>query len=445
MTTDNPYRDLPSVDELASRFDGELPRPLLVDTIRAVLGRARTAIAAGREVDAAEEVRLALIALRRSAGTVVINATGVLLHTNLGRARWSESAIARASETARQYTNLELDLETGDRGQRGSYVTDLLRTLTGAEDALVVNNNASALLLALAATSGDKSVPVSRGELIEIGGSYRLPEVIKSSGVRLVEVGTTNRTRVGDYETAIQVNRCGSILKVHPSNYVVSGFTTEATVADLADLAHSHGLPLIHDIGSGLLDAGTPWLAATPDWLRTEPGARQSLEQGADLVTFSGDKLLGGPQAGIIVGNEDSIASLRRHPLARALRVDGPTYAALAITLEAFAGGDVSNLPFWRQALLTDELLRGRATVLAKQIGGSVRDGISTIGGGSAPGARIETPVVALSGEDHLFELLLGFDQPILALREDGDLILNLRTVDPEQDSVVVEEVNRCR
>ncbi len=442
----NPYRDLPAVDELAGRATTRLPRPLVVEVARAALDLARNEISEGRQPNVERHMVDLVRALERSSGIEVLNATGTLLHTNLGRARWSEEAAARASHAATGYSNVELDLESGRRSKRGVYVSSLLRALTGADNALVVNNNASGLLLALAATSAGRSVPVSRGELIEIGGSYRLPAVMEASGAKLVEVGTTNRTRIGDYETALQIHDCGSVLRVHPSNYRIEGFTEAPSLSDLAGLASSRGLPLIHDIGSGLLDADTPWLdGPTPAWLRDEPAARQSLAEGADLVTFSGDKLLGGPQAGIIVGKTELVDQLAAHPLTRALRVDGPTLAGLAATLEAYLDREVLKLPFWKQATISAEDMASRAHTLAESLGAETAPGESTVGAGSVPGMNIPTTLVVLSGEDHLYERLLGSDPPVICRREAGSLLIDLRTVEPERDDVVGETVMRCR
>jgi L-seryl-tRNA(Ser) seleniumtransferase len=384
--------------------------------------------------------------LLRSATHPVINASGVLLHTNLGRAPLSARAAEAARLAASSYTNLELDLSTGERGRRGSYVTELLRALTGAESAMVVNNNAAAVLLALAATSAGKAVPVSRGELIEIGGSYRLPLVTTTGGARLVEVGTTNRTRLGDYGVALQINDCGAVLKVHPSNYRIEGFVETVEVADLAALAHEKGVPLIFDVGSGLIDEDAPWLGKPlPGWLSGEPGVRQAIEDGADLVTFSGDKLVGGPQAGIAVGAAKTIDRLRRHPLARALRVDAMTDAALGATLEALAGDDPREIPLWRMATLPADDLRRRANVLAGRLGGSVGDSESVIGAGSFPGVGIPTPQVTLEGEDHLYGRLLETERPILTRRLGKDLVVDLRAVAPEDDDLIADMVARCR
>lgn len=435
------YRDLPSVDALAHTIESSLPRAVVIDAARAAVEQARADIANGGAPDPEEIADQLIRAIERSAGVPVINASGVLLHTNLGRAPWSRRAIDRVSAAASGYTNLEIDIDTGERSRRGEYVARLMKSLTGAQAVLIVNNNASALLLALAATSKGKAVPVSRGELIEIGGAYRLPDVMEASGAQLVEVGTTNRTRSGDYQTAVQTHVCGAILKVHPSNYKVEGFTEEAPVNDLARIAQANNLPLIYDIGSGLLDKEVSWL---PQWLRGEPGARQALEAGADLVTFSGDKLLGGPQAGVMVGTTEMIATVRSSPLTRALRVDGVTYAALAATLEDYLNGDVEDIPFWRQALLEEADLHPRSGKLAATVGGSVEAGSSRVGAGSAPGIEIPSPQVRLAGQQALFARLLAEQQPIIARRDAGDLVLDLRAVDPDDDEAVAEAILRC-
>jgi L-seryl-tRNA(Ser) seleniumtransferase len=309
----------------------------------------------------------------------------------------------------------------------------------------VVNNNAAAVLLALAATASGRAVPVARGELIEIGGAFRLPLVMEAGGARLVEVGTTNRTRLDDYATALQIYDCGAVLKVHPSNYRVDGFVADVPVGDLAALAHSREVPLIHDLGSGLLDVDTPWLGAKPAWLSGEPGARQSIEAGADLVSFSGDKLVGGPQAGIIVGSAEAVGRLRRDPLARALRIDAMTDAALAATLEAYASGDASQIPIWHMAMLTEPELAARVEDLSARIGGVARPGESVIGAGSVPGVGIPTPQIVLEGEDHLHSRLLASPQPVLTRRMDKDLVLDLRAVAGEDDDVIADMVAGCR
>ena len=398
----------PSVDTLArSLASTGLPHPVLVDI-------ARDAIAAG-DVDSAPQ--RAADAARRLLQPVV-NATGVLLHTNLGRAPLAVAAAAA-------YSNLELDLDTGQRGSRHDRVGPLLARACGAEAAMVVNNGAAAVLLALAALAGDgKRVAVSRGELIEIGGGFRIPDVLASSGAQLVEVGTTNRTKVTDYEAA----GAALTLKVHPSNYRLSGFTETVTTKELAGV----GAPLLVDIGSGLLDAATPWLpAGPPPWLRDEPAARQTINDGAALVTFSGDKLLGGPQAGIIAGQADLVRQCSRHPLARALRPGSLVLGALQQVALAYLRRDAgTTIPFWRMATTTVDDLRRRATALHV---GTVVDCASVPGGGTLPGVELASAGVALDG-DHL-ERLRRADPPVIARVEDGQTICDLRTVDPADDA----------
>jgi L-seryl-tRNA(Ser) seleniumtransferase len=443
---DNPYRGLPPVDQLVDWLgETTLPRPLVVQCARSAVDLARAEIARSGKADANRIAADLVAGLQRSTSQKVINASGVLLHTNLGRAPLSTRAAEAALAAAASYTNLEIDLDDGGRSTRGSYVGALLQALTGAEDALVVNNNAAAVLLALAATAPSRAVPVARGELIEIGGSFRLPLVMESGGARLVEVGTTNRTRLDDYATALQIHECGAVLKVHPSNYRVDGFVADVPVGHLADLAHSRDIALIHDLGSGLLDADAPWLAAKPAWLSGEPGARQSIEAGADLVTFSGDKLVGGPQAGIIVGSAQAVDRLRRNSLARALRIDAMTDAALAATLEAYANGDASEIPIWHMAMLTESELSTRVDDLSSRIGGVSRPGESVVGAGSVPGVGIPTPQIVLEGEDHLHGGLLAAPQPVLTRRMDKDLVLDLRAVADEDDDVIADMVAGCR
>ena len=314
-------RDLPSVDELARGLDD----PLAIDAARGVIERAREEIIAGADPgDLTKRLRGELEALRRPSLRRVLNATGVLIHTNLGRAPLAAEAIAQVVETARGYSNLELDLRDGTRGSRQDHAAALLRRLTGAEASIVVNNNAAALLLALAALAEGREVIVSRGELIEIGDGFRIPDVLARSGARLVEVGTTNRTRAEDYERAISIDTA-LLLRVHQSNFRMVGFTELPRIAELAAVARRHSLPLVDDLGSGVLD-----------YVPGEQTARDSLGSGADLVCFSGDKLLGGPQAGIVVGRADLVERLRRHPLQRALRADKLTLAALEGTLSLY-------------------------------------------------------------------------------------------------------------
>lgn len=432
----------PSVDALASALDdGVLPRPLLVEI-------ARRAVATHPEdAESVARAEASHLALARPAR--VINATGVLLHTNLGRARLSKAAADAASLVATAATPLEFDLASGRRGGRGAYAHRLLAAITGAEAALAVNNNAGALLLALAAIGGDGEVVVSRGELIEIGGSFRLPELMAASGARLVEVGTTNRTRIKDYRKAVGPGT-RVILKVHPSNYRIEGFTAEASWTDLGALAREHDVPFVADVGSGLLDSRVPWIdGPPPGWVADEPAVRQTLAAGAGIVLFSGDKLLGGPQAGLAVGDADLIEVMRSHPIARAVRIAGPSLAALTATLEAYATGTAGELPFWSMASLTTETLERRSRIVATRIGegAEIVEDRSLPGAGTVPGRGIPGPVVLIRhASDAGWRNLLDGVPPIVVRRDDRGIIVDLRTVDPEDDEFVATAVaDACR
>ncbi len=405
-------RDLPSVDRLVRALDSALPTSVVSDVARAAIGTARDRILSGGDADAESLARDSIGRLERARPTKVINATGVLLHTNLGRAPLHPNAAAAAADTATGYSNLELSLSDGRRGGRTTYLDRLLRVVTGAEATLVVNNNAAALYLTLAALATGRQVPVSRGELIEIGGSYRLPELMAASGTRLIEVGTTNRTRIGDHAAAANAETA-MLLKVHPSNYRISGFSEEATVREMIDLAAEVGVPFVFDIGSGLIDVRTPWIDGPPPvWLGDEPGVVQSLAEGADLVMFSGDKLFGGPQAGIIAGSSDLIAVLKAHPVSRALRIDGPTLAALTVTAEIHADGRAGELPFWTMATATvgDLGTRCESILGHSEVSGSVVDATSTVGAGSVPGSEVPSKAIAVDGvtADRLYLALLA-------------------------------------
>jgi L-seryl-tRNA(Ser) seleniumtransferase len=428
-------RDLPSVDALAGALagDSDLPRGLIVSVARDAIDEARESIQTGVEADPTARAGERLRSLQSWRLRRVVNATGVLLHTNLGR-----------SPTAGGYpsgpTNLEFDLETGSRGARAAYLHALIASTTGAEAALVVNNNAGALFLALAAVVGrDGRVAVSRGELIEIGGSFRLPDLMTASGVHLIEVGTTNRTRAADFSDA--PGGVEAVLKVHPSNYRLNGFTEEVSYAEMASVAAALGAPFIADIGSGLLDERVPWIPGdAPPWLAGEPGVRQTLEQGADVVLFSGDKLLGGPQAGIAVGRREVVEGMARHPVARALRVNTPTIAELTTTFEAYASGTALSLPFWTMATASSEELRGRYETLLSASGAHamIADGASLPGAGSVPGHTIPTPVLRLTGTaDRTWRGLADHRPPVVAARRDGSTVVNLRSVDPDDDPIV--------
>ena len=404
----------PSVDRLARSLAGSgLPHPLLVDA-------ARAAIAAGDPDSAPARAD----AIRRSLLAPVINGTGVLLHTNLGRAplAWTQEAA---------YSNLEFDLATGERGSRMDAAPALLARACGAESAVVVNNGAAAVLLVLAGLAEGRDVVVSRGELVEIGGGFRIPDVMARSGARLVEVGTTNRTRRADYEAAVAdpANDPALVMRVHQSNYRIVGFTEAPTVLELADL----GPPLAADIGSGLLDSRCPWLpTGPPGWLRGEPAARQTLAAGAALVVFSGDKLLGGPQAGVIAGRADLVAACARHPLARTLRPGSLVLGALQQVALAYLRGDGAAIPFWRMASAAVEDLQARTGAYE---GLSVVEAMSVPGGGTLPGVEIPSVGVAVAG-DHA-EALRSRSRPIIARVADDATVVDLRTVDPADDGEV--------
>jgi L-seryl-tRNA(Ser) seleniumtransferase len=426
----NPLRELPSVDRLL--VDNRIAplveahgRPLVVAAVRAALARAREELQAGYEAgDLAARVAAELAALERPRLRRTLNATGVVIHTNLGRAPLAEEALARALKAARGYSNLEYDLAEGSRGSRQDHAAPLLRELTGAEAALVVNNNAGAVLLALAALAERRQVVVSRGELIEIGDGFRIPDVLARSGAELVEVGTTNRTRVADYERAIG-ERTALLLRVHQSNFRMVGFTEQPSVRELAALATRHSLPLVDDLGSGALEPSNSLLQGRtwPD----EPTARESLEAGADLVCFSGDKLLGGPQAGIVVGRAELVERLRRHPLQRALRPDKLTLAALEGTLALYRAGRAGEIPVLRMLAEPAEAVRARAERLAELTGGEVEPAAARIGGGALPLAEVESYACALELE--LAEPLRGGDPPVIGIVREGRLLLDCRTL----------------
>jgi L-seryl-tRNA(Ser) seleniumtransferase len=423
-------RDLPSVDELARGLDD----PLAVEAARSVLARAREEVRAGFEPgDLPGRVEVELAEMRTPSLRRVLNATGVILHTNLGRAPLGEAALERMLETGRSYSNLEYDVTGGTRGSRQDHVARLLRELTGAEAALVVNNNAAAVLLALAALAEGREVLVSRGELIEIGDGFRIPEVLARSGARLVEVGTTNRTRAADYEQAVGPETA-LLLRVHQSNFRVVGFTELPTVDELAGLARRHGIPLVDDLGSGAL-------ADLPD----EPSVRASLEAGADLVCFSGDKLLGGPQAGILVGRADVIERLRRHPLQRALRADKLTLAALEGTLALYQepGRALREVPVLRMLVEPASEVRARAERLAEVVIGTVEKTVGRVGGGAMPLA--ELPSFACAVEEELGARLRAGDPAVVGIVRDGRLLLDCRTLSEGEVDEVAEAVLSCR
>jgi len=428
-------RDLPSVDRLlADEALAGAPRPLALEAARTALRRARETIAAGGDPgDPAAAARAELERLVRPSLRRVLNATGVIVHTNLGRAPLAAAALARVAEVGGGYSNLELDLDSGARGSRQSHVTDVLRRLTGAEAALVVNNNAGAVLLAAAALAEGREVVVSRGELIEIGDGFRIPDVLARSGARMVEVGTTNRTRAADYERAIGPDTA-AILRVHQSNYRIVGFSESVPTRELARIAAGAGLPLVDDLGSGsLLDLGD------------EPTASGSVAAGADLVCFSGDKLLGGPQAGIVVGRAELVERLRRHPLQRALRADKLNLAALEGTLALLADPERARaeIPVLRMLDEPLDAVRERAERLAGLVGGEVEQTVARVGGGALPLAELESAACAIE-EELAAPLRLG-SPPVVGIVRDGRLLLDARTLAADEVDEVARAVLRAR
>jgi L-seryl-tRNA(Ser) seleniumtransferase len=423
-------RDLPSVDELA-RVSGD---PLAVDAARTVIERAREQIRGGGDPgDLGAALALELASARRPALRRVLNATGVIVHTNLGRAPLPAAALERITDTARGYSNLEYDLAAGERGSRQDHVTAILNRLTGAESAIVVNNNAGTMLLALAALAEGREVLVSRGELIEIGDGFRIPDVLVRSGARLVEVGTTNRTRAADYEHAANESTA-LLLRVHQSNFRVVGFTEQPSLTELAAVARRHGIPLLDDLGSGaLLD------------LSDEPTVQASLAAGADLVCFSGDKLLGGPQAGILVGRADLVERLRRHPLHRALRADKLGLAALEGTLLLYLdpARALREVPVLRMLHEDAGVVRTRAERLAKTVGGEVEETVARVGGGALPLA--ELPSFACAVEEALAAPLRMHEPPVIGIVRDGRLLLDCRTLTDDEIDEVAAAVRACR
>ncbi len=447
-------RQLPSVERLLAH--GELQsaieahgRQAVVAAVRSTLAAAREGVARGEDVP--DTASLVADALERAATAVrgtlfpVINATGVIVHTNLGRAPLSHAAREAMDQVAQGYTNLEYDLDAGSRGSRYVHAEGLLRDLTGAEAALVVNNNAGAVFLVLSALARGREVVISRGQLVEIGGGFRIPDVLRQSGARLVEVGTTNRTHPRDFQEAIGPETA-LLLRVHSSNFKQIGFTAEVPLEELVALGHGAGVLVVDDLGSGtLIDTARYGLAP-------EPMVQQSVAAGADIVTFSGDKLLGGPQAGLIVGRADLVRELRQHPLTRALRVDKSTLAALQATLLHYVRGEAEReIPVWRMMATPREVLAERAADLAARLRGSnlsatVVPSEGTVGGGSLPGEALPGISVALAvAAPAAAAARLREGTPAVVARiADGRLLLDLRTVQPDEDEVLLRAVQRA-
>ena len=425
---ENSLRRLPSVDALVRSPDGRAlveqhGRTAAVEALRAALAEARAS--GGRPAEQLVADAAASLA-RPPSLRPLINATGVIVHTNLGRAPLAEAALARVVEVARGYSTLEYDVEAGHRGSRHDHLSGILAALTGAEAGLAVNNNAAAVLLCLAATAAGGEVVISRGELIEIGDGFRIPDILDRSGARLVEVGTTNRTRTGDYERALGEST-RAILRVHQSNFRMLGFTERPHLADLAAMAREHDLTLIDDLGSGqLID-----LPALAD----EPTARSAVAAGATLVCFSGDKLLGGPQAGVIVGTAEAVGLVKRHPLARALRIDKLSLAALEATLELYRDPPraIRDLPVLAMATGDLEAVRSRAEALAARLDGVVVESVARIGGGAVPLLELPSFACALPGDDDLAARLRAGDPPVVGRVQEGQLLLDCRTMTDDE------------
>ena len=449
-------RGLPSVDRVLAhpavqRLTELYLREMVVDLVRRHLEGVRTTLrqqggpAPGVD-EVAQEVAAEATAMWRPSPRRVINATGVIIHTNLGRSPLSQDALEAAQRVAEGYSDLELDLEGGLRGSRQVHVEHLLRQLTGAEAALVVNNNASAVLLGLAALATGKEVIVSRGEEVEIGGGFRIPDVLRQSGAHLVEVGTTNRTNAADYEEAI-TQGTAALLRVHPSNFRITGFTHAPTTEELVAVGSRHNVPVLYDLGSGCL------LDTTRFGLAYEPTAQESIRAGVSAAFFSGDKLLGGPQAGIVVGQREYIQRLARHPLARAVRIDKFSLAALSATLLHYVKGEAAEkVPVWRMVATSQEALEARARQWADQIGhlAQVAQSLSTVGGGSLPGETLPTWVVTVStqdvpgGAEGLAARLRAQEPAIVARIEEERAVLDPRTVLPEEEAALLQGVKQA-
>ncbi|MGY8797264.1 MAG: L-seryl-tRNA(Sec) selenium transferase [Longimicrobiales bacterium] len=454
----DPRRSIPSIDALLAAEEfvglvGDYGHERVVAAARRVLDGVRGAIAAGDVrrglsetasyvADVADVLeRDAVPSLRE-----VVNATGVVLHTNLGRAPLADVAAQAMAAVARGYSNLEYDIDAGARGSRYDHCVSLLRELTGAEDALVVNNNAAALVLALNTLARGQKVVVSRGELVEIGGGFRIPDILERSGAGLVEVGSTNRTRIADYRGAVENGGVAAILKVHRSNFRITGFTEDVEVAELSDLAREAGVPLIHDLGSGL------FVRAEELGLPEEPLAVDSLKAGADVVAVSGDKLLGGPQAGLLLGSKDHIAALRTNPLCRALRVDKMTLAGLEATLRLYRDRSraVVEIPTLRMLGADVQELSERAESMASAlseagVSAEVVDGMGAVGGGTYPGVTLDSAVVALpttsAGASEVAARLRAGSPPVVARIVSDRVVLDPRTVLPGQEADVIRVV----
>ena len=442
----SPLRNLPSVERVLSSepvkaLSDEYGHEWLLDIVRQCIQKARDRALNGMAVPSLQEVAEDVVQrtgmMGRIQPTPVINATGVVIHTNLGRAPLSEEAAAAMNGAAMGYSNLEIDLESGRRGSRQAHLQRLLNYLTGAEASLVVNNNAAAVLLGLSAVAAGREVIVSRGEAVEIGGGFRIPDVLEQSGAKLVEVGTTNRTYARDYEAAITENT-GALLKVHASNFKIVGFTHAPEVEELAEVGRRHNVPVLHDVGSGCL------MDTRPFGLSYEPRPQDSIREGADLVFFSGDKLLGGPQGGIVVGSKEKVGLLSKHPLARAFRIDKMSLAATTATLMHYVKEEaLQAIPVWRMISATGEDIQERATRWADSldVDATVQPARSTIGGGSLPGESLDSWALCIpcgsipGGASALAARLRAQTTPVVARIENEQVLMDPRTVLPDQDN----------
>ncbi len=443
-------RSLPSVDQIlrsqpALGWVEAFGRNLTLEAIRQALNEARQQFQQSGALPPEPELQERILALLESWTTPtllpVINASGVILHTNLGRAPLSAAALRATSEAGFGYTNLEYDLEKGQRGSRLAHAEALLRRLCQAQAALVVNNNAAAVLLALSALARRRGVVIARSQLVEIGGGFRLPDVMKQSGARLIEVGTTNRVHLSDYIAALE-EKPALFLWAHRSNFRITGFTSEPELAEIIEVAHRAGIPVVEDLGSGSL------LDTARFGLGHEPMVQESLAAGADLVCFSGDKLLGGPQAGILVGRNDLVAKLKKHPLARAVRADKLCLAALSATLLHYLKGEAEReVPVWRMIACPVDEIERRACHWAQSLGrGEVIAGESTVGGGSLPGETLPTRLLALqvSSPNRFLNRLRQAQPPVIARTEGERVVLDPRTVLQEQDKLLLEALSQA-
>lgn len=441
-------RGLPSIERLlqdpqAAALLLEFGRPLTLTAMRSVLDSARHDVKTDAPLPDIDEILIRVMnwlhAATQTTLLPLINATGVILHTNLGRAPLSAAAIEAVQRVAATYSSLEYNLESGKRGSREVHAEALLTQLTGAEAALVVNNNAAAVLLALSALAKRRSVVISRTQLVEIGGGFRVPEVMKQSGAHLVEVGTTNRVHLRDYVTALEESSPALVMHAHSSNFRLIGFTSEPALKTIIDATHEHGVPFLDDLGSGAL------LDTVAYGLSHEPTVQESLAAGADLVCFSGDKLLGGPQAGILIGKTNLIQKLKKHPLARAVRADKLCLAALSETLLHYLKDEaVEKIPVWQMISASPDDIRQRAQRWRDTLGsGRLMEGQSTVGGGSLPEETLPTTILALEGyqPNQLLARLRCNNPPVIARVEDNCVVFDPRTVLPDQDEALLDSI----